>query len=799
MKTAKKFLCLMLVLIMALGMVQLAVATDFTDDADIKYKDAADVLSTIGVIDGYPDGSFGPERNITRAEAATIVVRLMVGKAAADALRNTSNATKFSDVSASHWASGLVAYCVSQGVIAGYPDGTFQPDKNVTAAEFAIMLLRALGYGKNNEYSGNTWLTNAIVDGMRLRILRGDKNFADVATRDECAYYAFNCLLLDMVVFSKDKEAYEPTNPRTNLAARSFPLLKVAYVPDAFGRPSQEWAFMGKVIGSYPQEATFTFTATTRENDVRNLIRGYTFATATSLAGTPSSMVNGRPVAAPSTAAAIAALTGNGILVEIYADVNREMTDFVVIKTDTTQVQSINTAARSVTLATKNAAGTVQTPYIINDQMDLYDVVKDLKVDDYALVIGVWNGSTYDADSIAFPTTVAGNITARNSTTGALTVGGSAYQTAAAATANVSGARPGTTESTLYLDTYGYVVDVKGPPPAASINYLLVTDYYTTIIDGRLVTMVAGVHTDGSEVEVRTNSTITRNGLYAASVSNNIYTLTYISAGSVIGSTTTAATVTSIAIGGGTARIRATDTRLSTLMGTNYNNVFASGVSFIYYSINATTGDCTYSILKGMQTINSLPANSIAVVEERGPNTWVVTAVFIPDAALVSMNEILFVAGYTGDVLLSDNKSYEVFTAYMSGVAITDGIPTLSTPTPNRFFTYSLNTAGGYVLSPYTANSGKQAVITGATLNTPFDNRLIYFGGTELVIDSAMIIDVRPMPQQTATPITSSAAGICYAVRGDSTAGVAPLNVEASVLYDADTSVAEYIFITAAS
>lgn len=80
-------------------------------------------------ITGYPDGTFKPNGNLTRAEAATVFYRLLLDQTM------TKN-VQFSDVPAGKWYETAVKTLASKGVITGYTDGTFKPTKSVTRAEF---------------------------------------------------------------------------------------------------------------------------------------------------------------------------------------------------------------------------------------------------------------------------------------------------------------------------------------------------------------------------------------------------------------------------------------------------------------------------------------------------------------------------------------------------------------------------------------------------------------------------------------------------------------------------------------
>lgn len=116
---------------------------DFTDVAADRWSNVA--ISTMvngGFIVGYPDGTFGPERNITRAEFATIATRFA-------SLMDDSGAT-FSDIDG-HWSKSYVLKAATAGWISGYPDGTFLPEKNITRAEAFTIINNVLSRSVNKE------------------------------------------------------------------------------------------------------------------------------------------------------------------------------------------------------------------------------------------------------------------------------------------------------------------------------------------------------------------------------------------------------------------------------------------------------------------------------------------------------------------------------------------------------------------------------------------------------------------------------------------------------------------------
>ena len=87
---------------------------------------------------GYADGTFGPERNMTRAEVTTMFARLLTEQIEAD---KTYSST-FNDVAKDCWAANYIGYMQQFGIVTGYEDGSFRPDAPVTRAEFAAIASR---------------------------------------------------------------------------------------------------------------------------------------------------------------------------------------------------------------------------------------------------------------------------------------------------------------------------------------------------------------------------------------------------------------------------------------------------------------------------------------------------------------------------------------------------------------------------------------------------------------------------------------------------------------------------------
>ena len=199
MRNLKKFLALVLAMIMAMSlMVTANAAGNYSDMADVtpQFVEAVDVLSGMKVFQGDEKG-FRPGDTITRAEVATIVYRLSTGDATGERMKLYSTYGNFSDVKPDDWFAGAVGYCANAGYIKGKTTTTFAPYAKVTGYEALAMILRAVGYDKNGEFTGATWETNVASLATQLDLLKNinDTRYAgtlhNAARRDVVAELLF--------------------------------------------------------------------------------------------------------------------------------------------------------------------------------------------------------------------------------------------------------------------------------------------------------------------------------------------------------------------------------------------------------------------------------------------------------------------------------------------------------------------------------------------------------------------------------------------------------------------------------
>ncbi|MDR2360464.1 MAG: S-layer homology domain-containing protein, partial [Oscillospiraceae bacterium] len=185
---------------------------EFTDFAEITYKDAVSVLQYIDVLKGYDDGTYKPTATLTRAEGAAIINRLITASDAGSLV-----ATDFSDVDRTHWASGYIAWGTKNNILNGYGNGSFGPSDTLTVLQFLKMLLTGLGWGASAEYVGPGWDTNVVVDASRLGLwgavdsISQDRNIS----REEAAEFSLQTLKQIPVYYGN--AAYHYTNSTTGV------------------------------------------------------------------------------------------------------------------------------------------------------------------------------------------------------------------------------------------------------------------------------------------------------------------------------------------------------------------------------------------------------------------------------------------------------------------------------------------------------------------------------------------------------------------------------------------------------
>lgn len=181
-----------------------AFAVDFPDvESTASYAQAVQELSALDVISGYDDGTFGPDKLVTRAEITKMIVDALAERSSAEA---STESTKFADVSADHWAKGYINQGVANGFIAGMSDTEFDPDANVTYVQAQKMLVSAIGYETYAQAQGG-WPTGYKTYAASLDITKGISGITDSTelTRAQVAQMIDNAMDASLCVIASWK------------------------------------------------------------------------------------------------------------------------------------------------------------------------------------------------------------------------------------------------------------------------------------------------------------------------------------------------------------------------------------------------------------------------------------------------------------------------------------------------------------------------------------------------------------------------------------------------------------------
>lgn len=114
--------------------------SSFSDITNYEYSTAVEFVKTRGIVSGYEDGTYKPDNQINRAEFTKILIQA----AFPNELAAYTASSCFNDIPADAWFAKYVCLAKDKGVIGGYPDGTFGPDKNINVAESLKITLAAL-------------------------------------------------------------------------------------------------------------------------------------------------------------------------------------------------------------------------------------------------------------------------------------------------------------------------------------------------------------------------------------------------------------------------------------------------------------------------------------------------------------------------------------------------------------------------------------------------------------------------------------------------------------------------------
>ena len=452
----KKFLSLVLALVMTMSLVTISAgAKDFTDNDKVNYDEAVQVISMLGIVNGYEDGSFKPANTLTRGAAAKIIANFKLTPAVADALKGSE--TTFKDVPATNVFSGYIAYCASEGIIAGYADGTFKPAGTLTANAFMKMLIGALGYDTTT-YVGDNFATKVALKVKELGLAEGNTFVGSKAlTREEACLYAFNALSKNGVYYEGGSSVtINGVNIVTGAVEKKY---EDTYGKRVFGLKSEDAVdVFGRPATKYTAGKASVTVADTPVLSYKGAVSAKTLFADFQLGKTDEVTVNGTKINKGNSTSTDALFgTGANTATYIYATDTANAYDAYVISYEAGVVSQVNPAnpkketVRSIVVDSK----TYETELFAKGDVVLYAVKDGAIVDVIA------------ADS------VEGSITAKKG--GNYTIAGKAYATAITLAVGSKG--------TYYLSLDGTTVVYKDETVAATSSDLYAYVYNTLPIE----------------------------------------------------------------------------------------------------------------------------------------------------------------------------------------------------------------------------------------------------------------------------------------------------------------------------
>ena len=416
----KKFLSLVLALAMTMSLVTVSAgAKDFTDNSKIEYKEAVDVVSAQGIVEGYEDGAFNPQNTLTRGAAAKIICNLILGTTTASALR--ADTAPYSDVPTTNTFAGYIAYCQKEGIISGYADGTFRPAATLTGYAFMKMLLGALGYDSDIEgYTGANWSIAVGKRALGIELDDGNDNFVGTAavTREEACLYAFNTLKATMVEYdakttvsvegaqvtvggseaknvSQDGyKSYTGDSDDTTLefCEKNFDKLKAKDDTNGFDAPATKWTYDGDEIGTYDKDADATLVVADAEKSLETLITDgdYMDISSKDIDADAKVFFNGLDLGKYSAVKDDDDLAGKGDIIDVYENNDNDVETIVIRSYTYAKIDAVDDDL-STTLKNRDASVELSLVDINGDSLGNGDYYDDYNSDEKVL-----NG--YNAD-----------------------------------------------------------------------------------------------------------------------------------------------------------------------------------------------------------------------------------------------------------------------------------------------------------------------------------------------------------------------------------------------------------------
>lgn len=232
----KKYFLISLTLILIM-LCTIVNAGTFYDTKGLNCEFAVDRISYLGIVNGTSSTTYAPNKTVTRAELSKMIVNVL------GSVANSTNGKNFSDIQ-NHWGKDFIIQASNMGILNGYSDGTFKPDKEVSYAEAITIIVRALGYNNLENSNSTNWYDNYILKMKEINLdseLR-EFNAEDFANRGDIAILVWN------MIANKNRLDSNGMHKNTLLEER---FSKYNYIEDV--RVMDVTSYAGRVIYGTPK------------------------------------------------------------------------------------------------------------------------------------------------------------------------------------------------------------------------------------------------------------------------------------------------------------------------------------------------------------------------------------------------------------------------------------------------------------------------------------------------------------------------------------------------------------------
>jgi hypothetical protein len=653
------------------------------------------------------------------------------------------------------------------------------------------MLLGALGYDAAIEgYVGTNWSIAVAKRALNIGLdsgLVGDFAGAKALTREEACLYAFNAMKADMVEYDQkstisvgdltitqnsecsvitddkndmlvwDETALVPPQTATlQFAEKYFSDLSVTPDTDAFMRPATSWSYDGDPIGTYADAADFVYVNSFDKAAKKALEKAKYDLTS-------EAVVYYNGAAAGADMDTIAELVVNdkavtGWTIEMFVDKDKDVNEVIIIEEFFAQVGKFTAAnekkgtdAKVVIDVVEASAGT-KTVTVVDDpdsDTDMYDAIAAYEKDDYIAVTmkSAWDTTANLAKGAEYVLAVS-DVEAVEGKVQKVTDNGYVFESTikmdgttyklnneCVGVVNCGTPVVATDEGTLYLDAQGCVIGWVAKTDAISDKAIAVTDCFQTIEDGKLVTKVEGVLSNGetTTLKVAAGSSVAEYQVYTYSdvEEDGIYELDSTPTGSI--SDGDGATVDTT---------RAFTTTEKALSGAYY----ASDVKFIF--VDDANDELT--IKEGLQKVASGSQKYLTIDVVDGVKY--ITAVFVeaaPVGGTATADALIYVAKATGTISIEideEDEEFYTYEAYVNGELV-ENFYSDDSVTVGKFYKNEIdNDTGAYVLSgkEYTFTSADDIGVAYIATVTSYTAKVIdatYGAGAAEIVDLSTNFD----------------------------------------------------------